>query len=473
MSKKNVVKSILGLSSISVITAAVGFIIVPISTRLINSTDLGKISMVQSVVNILLSCLFIGLDHGYIRKYYDLDDKKKKSLFSFSFYIVILLNVIFLLISTFFWEEISYSVIGERRFDILFIISISTISYSVERILLTQYRLSDAIGKYAFVSIIFMLANKVIYVLAAFFVPPTYIVLLYVMVISELVVSILVLVLNRKLFTFHGFDSNELIDSIKFGLPIMGSFVVYQINQYLPRFFLKSNVGFSDVGIFSTAITISSVITLLQNGFALVWTPFVYENHQKMKSEINKMQEILVILLTLFSSLIIVFQYLLVYVVGEKYRAMTFYLPILIIFPVLNSLGEITGIGINIAKRTKLHLVNNLVTLIITLIFCVLFVPSYGSLGAAIAVTGGCFTLFLLRTYEGRKLYNPVENNKYIIFCVIIFAVLAVSNCMFYNNLVLLHITFLFIILFELFFFRDKLLDVIKYSLLIVKKRFK
>ena len=76
MSKKNVVKSILGLSSISVITAAVGFIIVPISTRLINSTDLGKISMVQSVVNILLSCLFIGLDHGYIRKYYDLDDKE-------------------------------------------------------------------------------------------------------------------------------------------------------------------------------------------------------------------------------------------------------------------------------------------------------------------------------------------------------------------------------------------------------------
>lgn len=466
----SVITSLLGFSVISIITAVIGFVIVPMSTRLIDAADLGKINMLQSVVNVLMPCLCLGFDHGYIRKYCEMERIHSKRLFSSSLFISISITLTAFAFISISWRKASYLMVGEERYDVLVIMMISTISYIVERYLQVQHRLDNNIGKYAAVTLVFMSANKIIYVLAAFF-QPAYVDLLYVMAISELFAVLVMLVVDKNEITPRPCKYFELADSFKFGFPLMLSYVIYQLTQYIPKHYLRLNFGFSNVGIFSTAVTIAGIITLLQSGFTLVWTPYVYANYKEKGKEIDRLQELLVVALTIATTLVIVFQYFLVYIVGDKYREMTNYLPILLMVPVFNSLGEITGIGINIAKKTKLHLINNVSAVVITFVFARIFIPYFGSTGAALAAAGGSATLFLMRTFEGVRLYMPVKNFKLMAFGIVALIALGAINYAFSNRTIILYALFCIIVIAEAFVLQRQIRTAAKQVLTIMRRK--
>ena len=207
----------------------------------------------------------------------------------------------------------------------------------------------------------------------------------------------------------------------------------------------------------------SSVITLLQSGFTLVWTPYVYANYKNKPQEIDKLQDSLVAVLTLFTSLIIAFQYILVFIVGDKYREMTEYLPFLLLIPVFTSLSEITGIGINIAKKTKLHLINNITSVVVTFVLSILLVPSISGLGASLAAAVGSATLFLMRTLESLNFYMPVKNFKLIIFGITALLIMGTANCVFYGQKLILYPVFFVTLFIESIVLYQPIWGAIKY----------
>lgn len=109
---------------------------------------------------------------------------------------------------------------------------------------------------------------------------------------------------------------------------------------------------------------------------------------------------------------------------------MTEYLPFLLLIPVFTSLSEITGIGINIAKKTKLHLINK-TSVVVTFMLSILLVPSISGLNASLAAAGGSATLFLMRTLESLNYYMPVKNFKLIIFGITALLIMGTANCVF------------------------------------------
>lgn len=462
MKKNGIVGAIIGFSTLSIVIAAIGFIVVPISTRLISTEDLGKINMLQGVVNILVPLMCLGLDHGYIRKYSELDNNTNKRLFSSSLLIALLATVFLGALSTIVWRPISRSIVGDERMDIIVILAISTASYVIERFLEMQCRMENDSKQYGIIAIHFTIANKVIYVLAACFLH-NYISLLYVLAISELIASILFLIANRHRFDKKFVEAYQIKDSMSFGIPLMGALVILHIMQYIPKYYLSKSFGYSVVGIYSTAVTLSSVITLIQTGFSLVWAPYVYEHYKEKNNDIDQLQEALVSVLLIFSTLVVFTQYIWVYIVGIKYRSFIIYMPILLMVPVFNSLGDITGIGINIAKKTKLHLVNNTSAILTTFVMSSLLVPAFGPIGAAVASALGSLTLYLLRTLESKKYYMPVKSFKLILFCIGILITASIVNILLINHIVLLHMVYVLIFIIEIFVLIDPIKRVFIY----------
>jgi len=465
-------KSMICFSIASWITAGIGFLIIPISTRLFSPDELGKINLFNSAISILYPIFCIGLDHGYIRDFNVLDTDSRKKLWTKSFLVSVVLIVCGFFVALFFRAEISNLLIGQNDDMMPIFLMISLLSYTIERYILIEYRLRDIPGVYTLYAIGFTFSNKILFLCSAFFWTANFHSALIITCIANVIMLIVCIVLFRKKFYFKKIthDNNDIKSAFLFGWPIMLVVFISLFAQNIPKFFLKEFVNLSAVGVFSSAITIASIITIAQSGFALVWTPYVYSHYQNEKDNIDAIHKYIVLLITFIAIIIVLFQDLIVLLLGEPYREITYYLPILLITPVCSLLGEITGIGINIERKTKWHILSNLVGVIVVCILCIVLIPTLFELGAALASFFATLSVFIFRSVIGCKYYVPVKNFKYIIISLLSLILISIINCVCFNNKPVAYIFYTPIIFYLIYVFRKEITKIFQLFLSIGKR---
>ena len=77
---KNLFKKFMEYGIGSIITLLLGFISSPIITRLISPEENGKFSMFNTVIDLLLVIIVLGLDQSYVRYYYEEDENNRGKL---------------------------------------------------------------------------------------------------------------------------------------------------------------------------------------------------------------------------------------------------------------------------------------------------------------------------------------------------------------------------------------------------------
>ena len=70
---------------------------------------------------------------------------------------------------------------------------------------------------------------------------------------------------------------------------------------------------------------------------------------------------------------------------GKSYRSSIIFFPFLFLSPICYCLGETTGMGINIAKKTHWTTIVYLFSAVVNIALCFLLIPSQGMTGAAMA----------------------------------------------------------------------------------------
>jgi len=458
--KESLVSSIIGFSLASWITTLIGLVVVPISTRIILPDELGKINLFNSVVSIAYPLFCFGLDHGYMRLFNEIDDRQRKFLWTKS--IIISLGIITAgaVIILPFREAVSFAIVGEKTRSVFSMLVISLCSYTIERYILVRYRMTDEAFRYTSFALVCSLVNKVIFILPALFGMVDYKSALIFTTVFNIALIFLTMLFSKRYILFKGGAGTKralIQESFAFGWPLMLVVVINQITQNAPKFFLKEYTDYTSVAIFASAATIASVVTIAQSGFSLVWTPYVYANYKDKPEEIDRLHRCVVCIITGIAAILISFQHLFVWLLGSYYRNITTFLPIMVLSPVLLMFGEITGIGINIAKKTFLHFIYNAAGVAITVLFCIVLIPIWGSVGAAIAALLGGLTVFIIRTFLAQKYYSPVYSYKYIIFSIVVLSALAGGNCIYDGNILISSILSAILFLFGLWFYRKQL----------------
>lgn len=462
------IKKLVGFSMVTWISFLLGFIASPIATRLFSTFEYGKLNKFNTYASLFSSICYLGLDQAYVRFFRELPEKfTKKSLLSFCTLISVLFSVLSSCILYFARSSVSTAIVGEQNFSVYLCFCIYSISLVLFRFLSLHYRMEQNVMMYTVQGVIHALFTRIAYLTIGFKSPDACSAILCLTVMMTLT-SAVFLTIQRKGFTakLHLQCSNCGFKNILcYAAPLMPLSILVWINNSVTTPILDYLMDENAIGIYSAALGLASSINIIQTGFNTYWAPYVFEHYaEKDNNRFYDVHKMMTCLLCLFALAITLFQVPVFLLLGKDFRSSVVFFPFLFLAPVCYCIGETTGMGITIAKKTYWTTFIFLFSAICNIVFCFLLIPILGMAGAAVSSAASAILTLSLRTAIGERYYKVLMSAKYLLFSIGILLLAAVANYFFigavkYSILVVL-------LLVALVFYRQELQSMLR----IIKK---
>lgn len=421
-------KNLFGFSVSTWVSCVVSFISTPIITRLFLPDEIGRINLFTTYLTLLMSVSYLGLDQAYMRFFNDPPPHcTKRRLLSICIscatYACVGISVLILIFRKFISSHISsaynwivpvclvlslFANVWLRFYNVSYRMNKRAVLFSVQAILLT------VIGKLLYVIVAFWKANHTYAILA--------------MTAGYVLTAVFFYWFQgRHLLTLH-IDRASATPLFRFGLPLMPITLLSILNNSIAQLMLSAFTTYADIGIYTNAVSLSGILSLLQSGFNAYWMPFVYENYKDRREKLTRMHALITLGMIAFGLLIMIGQDPLYLILGEKFRAGKSFFPLLLVSPVCYTIAETTGLGINISKKSYLNIVTFVCNTSVNLLLCLLLLPVIGVTGAAVASAASAVVMLTIKTVLGEKHYRCVDNYRRTFFSLFLFVCMCAVN---------------------------------------------
>jgi len=374
---------------------AIGFISIPIFTRLLTEEEYGIISTFYAYVPIILVLLSLNTYNSVGRYYYE----KKEDLPNFLGSYIILLTLIVLFTSTFYFafHGIFFPLIKmPYPLPILIVfVCIFNIVYSIYLQTLYPQRKSKRV---AFVSIVYGYTTLFMAIIFTIILKNNkYLGRIFASIIVGLLSSIYFISYLRKNLKFS-FNKNHVKYILAYSIPLIPYSLSEQILSQFDRIMINSAIGAQPVGFYSIGYNIGMLLLLIISSVYLSFTPDFFrlideKNHLRLNTIAKRMFSIILI----FGFLLILFgENILVFLADPKfYPGKSVIMPVVIGY-IFYGMFIYYSIYVNYSKKMILLAYSTLISGILNIILNSIFIPKYGYIGAAYTTTISYFTLFLL-----------------------------------------------------------------------------
>lgn len=425
LKKNSFIKNILGFSLGPVISSLLGFITVPVLAWFFSIEDVGKISMLNTIISFGVVFFCLGGDQVYIREYHDCNNKVglfKESIFPSSIFFLVVFIVCF-----YFSDDFLSLFLNEKGYTLFVVLCV--FFQCVNRYFSLILRM-NGMGALFSLSQILQKSIFVIIILIAILISSerSFSIIFYSLFFSSFISSIYVVFITRKMNRCY-FSSQINILNLKrnlyYGLPFVPAGIAYWGLTGIDKIFLKEFSGLNELGLYSVSLSFASVATIFQSVFSIIWAPTVYK--WKSKGEgLDKIPNILnVVTIIVFVIFCIVgaFSWISIYLLPKEYGNVQYMLITCMVPPLLYTLSEVTVVGIGITKKSYWNLIISLLAFFFNLILTYILVPLYGASGAAVSTALSFLLFFILRSEISSAIWMKIPMRKcyiYIIPCVLL-----------------------------------------------------
>lgn len=422
----SILNKFLSISVGSWLSMFIGFISTPITTRLISPDQFGVVSMFLLVAEIMGAVSLFGADQSFTRFYYDEDEEKRKYLLlaclkiSFSTFIVLTLLVLI------FYKKISDFMFSYVNFWLIILLII----YAFLRIISTYssvvIRMQQKGKTFSLILVLNKLLEFIGILFFAYLLGNKFEVLIYASIFYMTIVSIVGICLEHKFWDFFRQASTKIKSStpeiFKYGVPLMITLLMTMLFQSIDRIAIKQWSSFTELGLYSAAFKIISILNVLQLNFTAFWVPLSYEKFKENPNNklfFQKMQMVVSFAMLLIAVFVLMFKDVIVLLLGSNYGGAAQIMPFLIFVPVMYTISEVTVVGINFYKNTKLHILIVGLVCLSGIVGNFIFVPHLGATGAAISTGLSYILFFTLRTYFSKKYFKVKYKLGRLYFCIL------------------------------------------------------
>lgn len=465
-SPKQFIKRFVSFSIGPILSAIISFFIVPITTYFVKPTEFGKASMYAMALSISSMFIFLGMDQSFSREFNAEEDKK--ALFWNSLIIPLIFSLILGIVYIAFYKSLSILMIGAVDKYIVIILSLSLPFAVIDRFNLLLIRMQEKARLYSLLNIIAKVINVVVLVPYLLYVDTS-----FKGVINAGFVSLVSMCVVECFFTKDYWFTKFKIDKIlinkmlKFGLPLIPTSLIIWLLNSMDKIAMRQWSSFDEIGFYSAALKIVSIISIVQSAFYTFWTPTAFRWYEeKVEGEkFIKVSNMLMCIMNLMFVGIVLFKGLIVKLLGESYANSSVIVPFLLLLPIMYTVSESTCLGISFSRKTSYNILVSLIAAGVNYILNYLLVPRYGALGASVA-TGISYTVFFwARTLISRKLWFDFKLGFYVLNTVSM--LLLASLDVVYNN-IYINIA---IALFILYINRKQIKYIITYINIFLKDR--
>ena len=388
-----------------------GFISLPLITRIMSTDEYGKTAMFTSAVSIIYIFAILGLDQSYIRYFYKDGVNRKRLLMQclrYPLLLILLLAGIYIAFSRFF----NGFLFGSTGVDITCLVVAYTTISVFERFGFLNIRMEQNGKLYSNLNIL----TKVLYlgfiVLFVWLIGDDFRVVLYAMTLPLGIITAIVYI--RYLYVTKGepAEKHELQtkELLRYGLPFVPMLLMEWLLSSMDKWSIKIFSGFSQTGIYTSAMQIMTVLLTFKITYVAFWSPVAMEKYESESDEVCKpffaqmFQKVQFLCMAAAFGLTI-FRGVIVLILGAKYREAIRIIPFLSLMPVLSILFEMTGQGCKFVGKAKYFNYASLAAIICNLAGNTLLVPIWGGIGAALATGVTYIVYFALGTYFSVKCY--------------------------------------------------------------------
>jgi O-antigen/teichoic acid export membrane protein len=276
------------------------------------------------------------------------------------------------------------------------------------------------------------------------------------------------------------FDFSIAKNLIKFGYPFVFAGLAYWLFGSMDRWMLGEWSTMEQVGLYSIAFKIGSVILFVSAAFGQAWSPvaikLMNDNPLTYRQLFGQLFiywfAFLLILGTIATLFVVEFLFL---AAPEEYWKASYTSIWITMGLVISGTTQLTAIGISISKKTQYFTYVAWLTAIVNFAINYLLIPKYGSLGSAIAT----FITYILLSSSylsiSQKLHPiPIDTLKLSILLFFLFSTIAISswfNSLFWSwNLSVYKI--IWIIFMIIVFITGKIIDINHIKMIFIKRNY-
>lgn len=396
----------------------IGLITLPMITWFYSVEDVGRISMLQVCTSFFILLFCLGLDQAYVREYHE--SENKTVLFKVVLWPSLLLGSISLLIITLYDTSIVSKLlygISSVYLSVLSIICfiVALIARFLSLILRMQekalaFSMSQLLPKILFLvfvlGIVWFGFSKDSYTLMTANA-------------LSLFAAFGVYAWNTRLEWLSAikvkFDWQQFKLSLAFGLPlVLGGLASWGLNV-MDRLFLRSMSTYAELGVYSVAMSIAAVATLISGIFNTIWSPMVFKWISEGNIDYKKIDDISEYVLAAIYFVVVLagmFSWVLPFLLPKTYVEIQFLICACLLGPLFYTLSETTAIGITIARKTKFSMLASILAMLVSLVCNYILVPLYGASGAAISTALAFWCFYLFRTELSKKVWRDFVTKK-------------------------------------------------------------
>lgn len=430
-SKKKFLKNMVGFSMMTWISFLLGFISSPIATRLFVPEELAKFNMFSTYGSLIASACYLGLDQAYVRFFREPPGKaNRKSLYTFCTLVPLAFSLAAALVLSFFWRSLSVQIMGTESRGVFVQLCIFSFFLVLFRFLSLSYRMEQNARLYTIQGVCHVVVTKLAYLAVGFGDATGQTAILVLTVLMGLFcLACLRLQRNRFDARFSQEIDRPFVREIsRFALPLAPLAMLNWFNTNANSVVLRNLMGLSENAIYSSALGLAATINIIQTGFNAYYAPYVLEHYQDDSTRFFTIHRLMACLLCLFGLGITLFQAPVFLLLGKSYRSSVVFFPFLFLSPICYCLGETTGMGINIAKKTHWTTIIYLFSAVVNITLCFLLIPSQGMAGAAMASAFSAILTLLFRTLVGEHYYRMLETRRYLVYPVALMLLASFGN---------------------------------------------
>lgn len=439
---KSFIKNITGFSIGTWGNFALGILIIPITTRVFSPNDLGSINLFITYYTFFTYFCYLGLDQSFVRFFHEVSlEEERKYLFGYCLkYSLAISGFIFVLIYL-FKNHLSSEILGRPTFVVGIFIGISLVGQVILRYFNLLYRMRLNIKMFTIQSLLIGIGLKVAYVFAGIIKDNEDKVIAAIITISvyNFLWALFFFLKEKKNIFFQGKIKKKMKKEIfYYGLPLVPITVVSWMNTSLPQLLLNKYADFYSVGVYTNAMNLAAMVSIVKEGFANYWTPFVFENYKTAKDKLEKIHHNITLLTILAGFSLMMVTDIIYLFIDKRYHSGKSVFSILLISPILLTILNVTdSVGISIAKKNHLQLVAYIISALVNIGCSLVLLPLYGIVGGAVASALSSFSLLVSMTVFGRKYYSFITDYRKMALGIILLIVAITINSLFINRYLL------------------------------------
>lgn len=213
-------------------------------------------------------------------------------------------------------------------------------------------------------------------------------------------------------------DWQLLKSMLAYSIPLIANNLSWWVLNSSNRIVIEHFLSASDVGLFTAASKIPSLLSIVTTIFSSAWSISSvkeYESDCSKQFFTNVFNAFSIVMFIGASFIILVIKPFMSIYVGADFFSSWILVPLLVYGIVLYSFSTFFGAIYGMVKKNIAVTVTTIIAAIVNLLLSIVLIPQIGLFGAAIATMAGYFAIGIIRMIHSRK-YLKFDYNKFTFF---------------------------------------------------------